>query len=58
MRNRSFLPPTALAAIVFCNSGALRAQEDPVYWFGDYQEAIKEARRTGKPLFLEYRCEP
>jgi uncharacterized protein YyaL (SSP411 family) len=58
MRNRSSLLPLALAASVFCAPTPARGQEEPVYWFGDYKEAVKEARRTGKPIFLEYRCEP
>ncbi len=58
MRNQSFLPSVALAVLAFFDASALPAQDEPVYWFGDYKEALKEARRTGKPLFLEYRCEP
>ena len=35
-----------------------RAQEeDTIEWLGDYQQAIQEAKRTNKPIFLEFRCE-
>jgi hypothetical protein len=27
-------------------------------WLNDYAEARAEARRTGKPIFLIFRCEP
>ena len=38
---------------------ALPAQEvDSVDWLDNYSEAVKVARATGKPIFLEYRCEP
>jgi hypothetical protein len=36
----------------------LAAQDDTVHWFGNYSEALQEARRTQKPIFLEFRCEP
>jgi len=28
-----------------------------IKWTDNYQEALAEARRTGKPIFLEFRCE-
>jgi hypothetical protein len=33
---------------------------DPVKygWHSDYAAATAEAKRTGKPIFLIYRCEP
>jgi opacity protein-like surface antigen len=27
-------------------------------WYGDYNAAKAEAKRTGKPMFLVFRCEP
>jgi hypothetical protein len=27
-------------------------------WLRDYQQGLAEARRTGKPLFVVFRCEP
>ncbi len=35
-----------------------RAEDDTLPWHNNYREAIAEARRTGKPIFLEFRCEP
>jgi hypothetical protein len=36
-----------------------RAQDDDTLdWLNNYKEALDEARKTGKPIFLEYRCEP
>jgi hypothetical protein len=47
----------SLAAVL--STGALHAQdEETVEWFGDYKQALAEAKRTGKPIFLEFRCEP
>ena len=27
-------------------------------WYADYAAATAEAKRTGKPIFLVFRCEP
>ena len=27
-------------------------------WYTDYAAALAEAKRTGKPLFVAFRCEP
>ncbi len=27
-------------------------------WYSDYKVALAEAKRTGKPIFLVFRCEP
>ena len=35
----------------------LLAEEDTVEWLSNYKDAIQEAKRTQKPIFLEYRCE-
>ncbi len=32
--------------------------KEAVVWIESYEEAIAEARRTGKAIFLEYRCAP
>ena len=34
------------------------AQSNVISWFDNYREALKEAKRTQKPIFLEFRCEP
>ena len=34
-----------------------QAQDDVVYWHSDYREALRQAKQTQKPIFLEFRCE-
>lgn len=50
------------AAALFLLSFAAVAQtkpaDDEINWLDNYQDALKAARATGKPIFLEYRCEP
>ena len=48
-----FLPIAllALALPVF-------AQDDELNWIDNYRDALKLARETGKPIFLEFSCEP
>ena len=36
----------------------LGAQQDSIEWHNNYKHALDLAKRTGKPIFLEYRCEP
>ena len=31
---------------------------DKLVWLDNYEAALKEARTTGKPIFLEFRCAP
>lgn len=38
-------------------SFSLLAEDDTVEWLSSYKDAIREAKRTQKPIFLEYRCE-
>jgi hypothetical protein len=33
------------------------AQEEGINWLSSYSAALAEAKRTGKPIFLEFRCE-
>lgn len=37
---------------------AQAADEELVTWHDNYKEALREARKTNKPIFLEFRCEP
>jgi len=37
-------------------AGPLLAQ-DEIPWLDNYREALREAKRTQKPIFLEFRCE-
>ncbi len=44
-------------AIGLLVTGAASAKE-AVTWIESYDEALAEARRTGKAIFLEFRCAP
>ncbi len=48
------------ALILLAAAIPLFAQDDEqaVNWLTSYKQAIEEAKRTQKPIFLEYRCEP
>ena len=37
--------------------GALQADSNEINWLGDYQEGLRVARQTNKPLLVEFRCE-
>ena len=48
-----------LAGLAWQSTFALQAQEvDAVDWLDNYQQALQVAKDTGKPIFLEFRCEP
>lgn len=32
--------------------------QDSIEWNRSYAEALEEARRSGKPILLEFRCAP
>jgi uncharacterized protein YyaL (SSP411 family) len=53
-----YMKPRNTALIGLLMPLALLAQDDTVDWLNNYTEALAEARRTQKPIFLEYRCEP
>ena len=54
----------AFLACVMTRRGRLEAVLDDnaedglIGWFENYDEAIAEAKKTGKPIFLEFRCSP
>jgi hypothetical protein len=56
MPSRNIAARVALLTLVLLVP--LLAQDDTVDWLNNYKEAIEEAKRTQKPVFLEYRCEP
>jgi hypothetical protein len=58
MLKREVLLPIVLAFAFLAGSSQLLAQEDEIRWLDNYREAIQEAKRTQKPIFLEFRCEP
>jgi hypothetical protein len=41
----------ALAAI------SATAEDQSINWRGDYRAALREAKASGKPLLVEFRCE-
>ncbi len=43
------------AAIAF--AGTASAASDEIQWLDNYKDAIREAKQTQKPIFLEFRCE-
>ncbi len=38
--------------------GATGGPPDPSGWFTEYAKAKAEARASGKPLFVVFRCQP
>ena len=34
------------------------AQVEYVQWLSSYEEGLKKAKETGKPILLEFRCVP
>ena len=54
MRNWSF----GILALAALASPPARSDDEGIQWLGNYQEAVRQARETGKPIFLEFRCEP
>ena len=47
-----------LLCVIFFFAASALAQEDGLTWLDKYDDAIKESKRTQKPIFLEFRCEP
>jgi len=57
MQKRNLALHALAASIVWSTAGPCLAQEDRIYWLNNYREAIREAKQTQKPIFLEFRCE-
>ena len=51
-------PLLILAALSTAALLPAQSQDDELNWLDNYKDAIKMAKETGKPIFLEYRCEP
>lgn len=51
---------TVLFLTLLCASSAVAQRVNPkaTGWHTDYAAARAEAKRTGKPLFVAFRCEP
>jgi hypothetical protein len=58
MRIRDFILLVVLAGSAGLLATRLLAQNDEINWLENYSDALREARKTGKPIFLEFRCEP
>ena len=57
MRNTVLGPLYVLALAAVFIAAPSQAQDNGVNWLGDYREALRQARQTQKPIFLEFRCE-
>ncbi|MBL8178787.1 MAG: hypothetical protein JNK48_29200 [Bryobacterales bacterium] len=51
-----FLPMVCVLATTVL-AGGLAAQDEGIDWLTSYEEARTLAKTTGKPIFLEFRCE-
>ena len=53
------IPVFALLTVLATSTAFAQQAEDGVIgWFDNYDDAIAEAKKTGKPIFLEFRCSP
>lgn len=57
MRKAFYLFQTVLILLGWSGASSLLAQDETVDWLDNYKQAIEEAKRTQKPIFLEFRCE-
>ena len=48
----------AIVMLSLTATAQIKPGDDEIVWLDNYQAALKAARATGKPIFLEYRCEP
>jgi hypothetical protein len=48
----------ALLVLVPAVSLAQAPKSNKFGWYGDFSTAKAEAKRSGKPIFLVFRCEP
>lgn len=55
MRHVSLFSSALLACTIFAVS--LPADDEGIDWLVSYPEALARAKKTGKPIFLEFRCE-
>ncbi len=54
----TFLGAIALLTAFLSSPASAQSDDGMVEWLDDYGEALAEAKRTGKPIFLEFRCAP
>ena len=55
---RNFRSAILAVAALACAPFTAAQGSDDLYWFNNYAAAMREARATGKPIFLVYRCAP
>jgi len=48
---------SVLSVVLSVLAAPLLSQEEGITWLDNYKQAIAEAKRTSKPIFLEFRCE-
>ena len=58
MRAWLFARVLGLSALTVAAVHVPAGAQKQVGWFADYAAARAEARRTGKPLFVVFRCQP
>ena len=46
-----------LACAIGLAAASTSAEDGGVTWLGNYREALRQARESRKPLFVEFRCE-
>ena len=54
---RNFSLYAVIAFLFGSIAGLAQTSDDSIYWYGDYHQALQKAKETGKPIFLEFRCE-
>ncbi len=54
----TFLGAAALLMAFISSPASAQSDDGMVEWLDDYPEALAESKRTGKPIFLEFRCAP
>ncbi len=58
MRFHGLLLCVAALSVGWAGAPARAADDDSIRFHDNYADAIREARATGKPIFLEFRCAP
>jgi hypothetical protein len=48
----------ALSLLAIAATACAQPPKNRPGWFSDYESGRAEARKTGKPIFLVFRCEP
>jgi hypothetical protein len=57
MRHKFVGSLCVLACLARLAAAPMPAQDDSVKWLNNYQAALRQAKQTHKPIFLEFRCE-